>query len=105
MGIQLLERLKALHALGYVHNDLKPENMVVGHTDPSTIHLIDFGLATKFREEDNSHIPKSQATIFNGNVLFASPHKAKLVTASRRDDILSMILVIAFLLNNCKLPW
>jgi len=43
--IQIIERLKQLHSLGHVHNDLKLENVLIGHKDPDVIYLIDFGLA------------------------------------------------------------
>lgn len=33
------------HKTGFVHNDLKPENIVIGNKDPEKIYLIDFGLA------------------------------------------------------------
>jgi len=41
----LFERLKLLHELGFVHNDIKLENVVVGFDDPNRLYLIDFGLA------------------------------------------------------------
>ena len=37
-----------MHSLGYVHNDLKLDNILLGHKDPDQIYLIDFGLACRF---------------------------------------------------------
>lgn len=48
--------LQKLHRSGYIHNDLKPDNVVVGNKDPGRLYLIDFGSATRFRNEDGSHI-------------------------------------------------
>ena len=31
--------------MGFVHNDIKLNNILVGHKDPKVIYLIDFGLA------------------------------------------------------------
>jgi len=31
--------------MGYVHNDIKLENILVGHQDSDRVYLIDFGLA------------------------------------------------------------
>mmetsp|Transcript_13148 Transcript_13148/g.20443 ORF Transcript_13148/g.20443 Transcript_13148/m.20443 type:complete len:121 (+) Transcript_13148:210-572(+) len=42
--IQLIQRLRIMHNLGFVHNDLKLDNILVGHKDPGQIYLIDFGL-------------------------------------------------------------
>jgi serine/threonine protein kinase len=45
-----------LHSIGVAHGDLKLENIIIGHDDPSTIYLIDFGLSSKFMytSEDGS---------------------------------------------------
>ena len=57
IGIQLTDLLRKFHSLGYVYNDLKPDNICVGNlnthgdfTDQHKLFLIDFGLATKFWE-------------------------------------------------------
>ncbi len=34
--------------MGYLHNDLKLENILVGDSDPEMIYLIDFGLAMSY---------------------------------------------------------
>ncbi|XP_041787708.1 casein kinase I-like [Anopheles merus] len=46
LALQLLDRLETFHELGYVHRDLKPDNVLLGRgTTRKTLHLIDFGLA------------------------------------------------------------
>lgn len=37
----IIEGLKELHSLGYIHKDLKPENIVL-NLDPLEVKLIDF---------------------------------------------------------------
>jgi serine/threonine protein kinase len=32
--IQLVERLRDLHCMGYVHNDIKLDNVLIGHKSP-----------------------------------------------------------------------
>ena len=34
--------------MGYLHNDLKLENILVGDSDPEMIYLIDFGLSVSY---------------------------------------------------------
>lgn len=51
-----IERLRKLHELGFVHNDIKLENILVGHKESNLIHLIDFGLASPYQNTDGSHI-------------------------------------------------
>ena len=52
IGIQLLSLLEQIHNVGYVYNDLKPDNICVGNfNDKENLHkikMIDFGLATKY---------------------------------------------------------
>ena len=46
IGIQLLQRIKDFHSIGYVHSDIKPGNIVFGRGRKRNIlYLIDYGLA------------------------------------------------------------
>ena len=46
VALQLIDRIEALHKIGYIHRDIKPDNMAVGMKDKKkTIYLIDFGLS------------------------------------------------------------
>ncbi|KHJ91413.1 hypothetical protein OESDEN_08722 [Oesophagostomum dentatum] len=44
VGVQMVEALKAVHDLGYLHRDVKPSNMCVGIGEHRRIiYLVDFG--------------------------------------------------------------
>jgi serine/threonine protein kinase len=50
MAIQLIDLLRDLHEQGYIHCDLKPDNIMIGDytKDPKTmnkLYLIDFGIS------------------------------------------------------------
>jgi casein kinase 1 len=48
IGLQVIDRLEAFHKIGYLHRDLKPDNLVIGFEEKNkVIYLIDFGLAKK----------------------------------------------------------
>lgn len=100
-----LKRLSILHELGFVHNDLKLDNILVGHKDPSLIYLIDFGLTCKYLEADGTHSKKKYIEKFSGNFLFASLNSCRGNNKSRRDDIQSLMYIMVYLLNKNYLPW
>jgi serine/threonine protein kinase len=46
IGLQVVDRLEALHRIGYLHRDVKPDNLAIGLSEKSkVIYLFDFGLA------------------------------------------------------------
>jgi serine/threonine protein kinase len=69
IGKAVLFTLEATHKAGYVYNDLKLDNLMVGYgekvskntTNKSSfrdcnIHLVDFGYASKFLDSEGVHI-------------------------------------------------
>ena len=68
--VDVFNALKNLHSVGYVHNDLKPNNIMFDKD--MRAHLIDLGYATKFLDDSNQHIEVSDLTRFRGNLLFST---------------------------------
>ena len=58
IGIQVLKLMKQLHEWGFVHGDLKLDNICVGNynnkiiPNDRSLKLIDFGLTRPFIKED-----------------------------------------------------
>lgn len=94
-----------MHSMGFVHNDLKLDNVLVGFKDPQNIYLIDFGLSCRYVEPDGSHVEKKYIQKFSGNFIFGSLNSCRGYNKSRRDDIQSLIYIMIFLLNGGSLPW
>lgn len=91
--------------MGYVHNDLKLENILIGHKDADRLYLIDFGLAQTFISPQGAHMEKEYVRKFSGNFLFASLNSCRGNNKSRRDDIESIFYLMIYLYNNNYLPW
>ncbi len=91
--------------MNFLHNDVKTENILVGHHDTDIVYLIDFGLATRYIRPDGKHEPETTLRKFNGNFLFASNNQCDGYTNSRRSDIESTFYLLIYMLNQSKLPW
>ena len=50
VGMQVIRRLKFIHSCRILHNDLKPDNLMLG-SDPKTLYLVDFGMATPYKRD------------------------------------------------------
>lgn len=107
IGCQLLEQYKLIHASGYVHNDLKLENILVGkastkpdsYVDLHRVTLIDFGLSTMYLDQEGKHVPKEGSNGFQGNMIFASRNAFIGKTLSRRDDLISLCYFLIYIID------
>lgn len=71
-GINLITTIEYLHELGYVHCDIKPDNIMTGSDNSlDSLYLIDFGKTRKYLDSDGKHLP-NKPTDFNYNEWFAS---------------------------------
>jgi serine/threonine protein kinase len=64
-----------MHTHNYIHRDIKPENFTIGgqRSKWGQVHVIDFGLAKKFREpKTGMHIPQTQNLSLTGTARYAS---------------------------------
>ena len=70
---QLISRIQVLHERGYIHRDLKPENILMGIDESaSTLFLIDYGLAKKWKLPNGEHIPYKDGKSLTGTARYAS---------------------------------
>ena len=105
IGMQVIERIQWVHSKNIVHRDIKPDNFLIGRTDPNVIYLIDFGLSKKFKSSTTGkHIRFGFTGKLTGTVRFASANALRGGEQSRRDDLESIGYMIIYFMRG-KLPW
>ena len=74
LAIQMVDRIRTLHSIGYLHRDIKPDNFSIGIGEQNyKIYLFDFGLAKRYLKKDKKHIPLSIGkTIKTDTAVFSS---------------------------------
>lgn len=78
IGIELADAVSAAHDHGFVHRDLKPQNVFIAKTDQGseTIKVLDFGLA-KLVDAPGSDASLTRTGEFFGTPLFMSPEQLR----------------------------
>ncbi|XP_054814600.1 casein kinase 1-like protein HD16 isoform X1 [Prosopis cineraria] len=108
IGVQSLSTLEEIHSRGYLHGDIKPENLLLGKPnspDEKKLFIVDFGLAIKWRDSNGKHVEYEQfPNMFRGTMGYASVHAHLGRTPSRRDDLESLAYTLIFLYQG-QLPW
>ena len=131
IGIQIVGILEKIHKNGYIFNDLKPDNILVGNitlneakkeilknkNNPELnskmledmqlfkLRFIDFGLVTRFLDQKGEHIKDGISDKFKGSMLFASKNSFKFLRTSRRDDLISLVYIIIFMIDIDRLKF
>jgi len=106
-GVDLLGCLRDIHEEGFMHNDLKPANMLFGAQGSGTeddVHLVDFGMATRkgVRQDDSVGGCKLQAG--GASPIFASLAQLEQRPTRPVDDVESLWYCLSYLLAK-ELPW
>jgi len=87
-GRKLIEAVKAVHAAGIVHRDIKPTNVMVSNTGPV---LVDFGIAMG---EGESHVTRTGLVM--GTPGFIAPEIIDGAESDEMSDWWSVASVLAF---------
>lgn len=104
IGTRFISALEEIHSCGYVHRDIKPDNLTVSHNrNSSRLYLIDFGLSTKYVSK-GLHVKYSESEGFQGSPFFCSLNTLKGVKCTRRDDVEAVGYVLLYLKKG-YLPW
>lgn len=88
LGRKLIEAVRAVHAAGIVHRDIKPTNVMVSNTGPV---LVDFGIAMG---EGESHVTRTGLVM--GTPGFIAPEIIDGAESDEMSDWWSVASVLAF---------
>ncbi len=90
---QVSNALSRLHAEGYIHGDLKPENVVVDHS--GTAKLVDFGFACR---------SGTQAQSVRGTRDYMAPEQLNKGYLTEKTDLYNFGATMYFLLTGRNVP-
>lgn len=99
-----------MHKHGILHRDIKPSNVVFGNfkavnqNEKDGLYFIDYGLSTKYIDNDNNHYKYLKNRKFVGSIKYASVHALNAEKQSRSNDLESLFYVLIYLLRG-NLPW
>jgi serine/threonine protein kinase len=110
---QILVIIEHIHKMGYIHKDIKPQNMVIENGfEPEKIkkkicpkvYLIDYGLTERICNSEGEHVEHKHTGSMSGTVKFMSidTHLGK--QQGRKDDLESFLYIMLYLYN-IELPW
>uniref|UniRef100_A0AAF5DG41 non-specific serine/threonine protein kinase n=1 Tax=Strongyloides stercoralis TaxID=6248 RepID=A0AAF5DG41_STRER len=111
VSYQMLQAIKSLHNIGYIHNDLKPSNFTIGDKEDESgciiIYLIDFGLSRLYGTKESPKPPifkgEKKGLEYIGTITHCSPNAHKRVELGRRDDMFGWMFLMMDFYN--ELPW
>ncbi|HEY5945491.1 MAG TPA: serine/threonine-protein kinase, partial [Kofleriaceae bacterium] len=90
--VQICDGLGAAHAVGVVHRDLKPDNVIVVPTSDGAemVKLLDFGVAKLLNRDDEDVGFQTAAGSVIGTPAYMSPEQAGGMVVDHRSDIYSL---------------
>ncbi|KAH7919960.1 kinase-like protein [Leucogyrophana mollusca] len=101
IGRALIKTLRGVHEKGYVHRDVKPDNLMLPVDGSLEPYLVDFGDAKRYEELEVGEYESFGAV---GTVPFMSVNVHKGMRHGRRDDMVSLAYTLIYLAHG-TLPW
>ncbi|TNV80286.1 hypothetical protein FGO68_gene8739 [Halteria grandinella] len=102
---QMLTCVREMHQVGYLHQDIKPDNFRVN--EAGLVKIIDFGLVMQYDVNTSGRHKGLGKYGFQGSPIFGAIRSLQGFTLSRRDDLECLGYTIMFLIDNTNEnhPW
>uniref|UniRef100_A0A3Q2ZFC9 non-specific serine/threonine protein kinase n=1 Tax=Kryptolebias marmoratus TaxID=37003 RepID=A0A3Q2ZFC9_KRYMA len=105
LGLRLLDTLEFIHEHEYVHADVKASNLMLSHSNPNQVYLVDYGLAYRYTPEGNhKEYKEDPKKCHDGTIEFTSIDAHKGVSPCRRSDLEILSYCMVQWLSG-RLPW
>ena len=107
LAIEMVNRIEYVHSKGFIHRDIKPQNFLMGvGKKANTVYNIDFGLSKRYLDPKSGwHILYKEKASLAGTAMYLSLSAHMGREQSRRDDLESILYVVAYFLRKGSLPW
>jgi serine/threonine protein kinase len=100
---QIALGLDAAHSLGFVHRDLRPENVMIASRDgEAVVKILDFGLVGLLQADDAPRITEIGQIL--GQIAYVAPEQARGETPGKAADLYALGVVMYEMLTG-KLPF
>jgi serine/threonine protein kinase len=102
---QVLQTLRKVHQHGFVHSDIKPQNILFNSKFVSTgisnikngiqeLVLVDFGISEMYIDQTGAHISKEKVSKFRGSQEFTAADCLELYSKSYLSHHFPSILIV-----------
>ena len=102
---QITSALNAIHKLGLVYRDLKPENLMF-RREGAELVLVDFGIVKNIGDHTGSILPESMVSTEHGQIIgtpyYVSPEQATGHEVTSRSDFYSLGVMLFELLTGSR---
>lgn len=110
IGIDVIKNLEILHNRGFIHRDLKPNNLAFGCLNlnyrkyKTDIGILDFGSSGSIIKQNVFTIEKKRKNCIYGKKIYTSNNVLKGKLFNKIDDVISLFYILVKLKTG-TLPW
>ena len=106
LALKIIDVLEYIHSKGYVHNDIKAQNLLLGYgrTKENDIYLVDFGLVSKYHKDGVHHEYKPDLRKAHDGTIEYTSRDAHIGAHSRRSDLEILAYNLVHWMSG-DLPW